>query len=127
MIMPEDDIQDKRHFTRILFDAPVTVSNDEHRWVTFIIDLSLKGALLIVPEQWQGKVGDHMTLDIVLNSDGTEIQMQTSVAHVEGKHFGLKCDYIDIDSITHLRRLIELNMGDITLLNRELGELTTPH
>lgn len=124
--MSDQNSQDKRHFTRVFFDAPVTVSNDQSRWVTSIIDLSLKGALLIVPEQWHGKVGDNFTLDIILNSDGTEIQMQTSVAHVEGKHIGLKCEHIDIDSITHLRRLIELNMGGVALLNRELSELTSP-
>ena len=41
-------------------------------------------------------------------------------------HLGLFCHHIDIDSITHLRRLIELNLGDETLLQRELAELLPP-
>jgi hypothetical protein len=113
----------KRHFTRVLFDAPVTLSNDDTRWVTSVIDLSLKGALVKMPEQCHCQVGDPVILDIILNPDGTEIQMQASIAHKENDHIGLKCDHIDIDSITHLRRLIELNMGDMEMLNRELHEL----
>jgi len=32
---------------------------------------------------------------------------------------------IDVDSMTHLRRLIELNLGDPTLLERELKALVS--
>ncbi len=34
-----------------------------------------------------------------------------------------RCEHIDIDSITHLKRLIELNLGDEALLHRELAHL----
>jgi hypothetical protein len=33
------------------------------------------------------------------------------------------CKEIDLDSISHLRRLIELNLGDQEELERELGAL----
>jgi len=36
---------------------------------------------------------------------------------------GLSCREIDLDSITHLRRLVALNLGDEALLDRELGLL----
>jgi hypothetical protein len=45
------------------------------------------------------------------------------VAHVEGEHVGLLCRSIDIESITHLRRLLEINLGDAKLLERELKAL----
>jgi hypothetical protein len=32
----------------------------------------------------------------------------------------LKCNFIDVDSISHLKRMVELNLGDASLLNREL-------
>jgi hypothetical protein len=35
----------------------------------------------------------------------------------------LRCDSIDLDSITHLRRLVELNAGDPRELDRELAIL----
>jgi len=36
---------------------------------------------------------------------------------------GMICRSIDLDSITHLRRLIAMNTGDPTLLQRELQSL----
>ncbi|MGF1806791.1 PilZ domain-containing protein, partial [Aliivibrio sifiae] len=33
--------------------------------------------------------------------------------------------HIDIDSISHLKRLIELNVGNSDMLLRQLSELTT--
>jgi hypothetical protein len=37
----------------------------------------------------------------------------------------LHCDNIDVDSVTHLRRLVALNSGDPKLLDRELAALLT--
>ena len=44
---------------------------------------------------------------------------------IEGIYFGLICRNLDIDSATHLRRLVELNLGDPKLLERELSALVT--
>ena len=38
---------------------------------------------------------------------------------------GLRCNAIDIDSVSHLRRLwLNLNLGDESQLSKELSELT---
>jgi hypothetical protein len=49
--------------------------------------------------------------------------MDVEVAHQENDEMGLNCKDIDVDSITHLRRLVELNLGDPKLLERELSAL----
>jgi len=49
--------------------------------------------------------------------------MLTRLAHIRNNNVGLRCEYIDIDSITYLRRLVELNLGDAELLERELVAL----
>ena len=49
--------------------------------------------------------------------------MQTRLAHHENEVFGLRCVDIDLDSMTHLRRLIELNSEDDNPLQRELSAL----
>jgi hypothetical protein len=36
---------------------------------------------------------------------------------------GFVCRHIDLESISHLRRLVELNLGDESLLERELAAL----
>ena len=49
--------------------------------------------------------------------------MDVEIAHRENDELGLNCKDIDVDSITHLRRLVELNLGDPELLERELSAL----
>ena len=49
--------------------------------------------------------------------------MNCQLAHCHGRLAGLVCTSIDLDSITHLRRLVELNLGDPDLLDRELSAL----
>ena len=54
--------------------------------------------------------------------------MQVTVVHIETEEesieIGLDCTAIDLDSISILRRLIELNLGDSKQLNKELSELS---
>ncbi len=75
-----------------------------------------------MPAEWRGACGDQCRLKLAL-ADDAAILMQGTVAHVDGRKMGLRCDSIDIDSITHLRRLVELNAGDPDLLERELAAL----
>ena len=51
------------------------------------------------------------------------IAMAGELAHVEGRHAGVLCRSIDLESITHLRRLIEVNLGDPAASERELKAL----
>ena len=87
------------------------------------MDVSLKGALTSIPEKWYGKTGEHFLLEIHLGDSAVQIRMQVSVAHVEEDRIGFKRELIDPDGIMHLRRLMELNIGDADLLDRELSEL----
>ena len=52
--------------------------------------------------------------------------MHTEVVHKTSHHLGLRSLHIDVESISHLRRIIELNLGDAELLNRELEMLIQP-
>jgi hypothetical protein len=46
--------------------------------------------------------------------------MALTVSHVVDNNAGFKCKHIDMDSITELWRLVELNLGDNDLLKRDL-------
>lgn len=114
--------EEQRRFTRIPFDADAVLARDGREWRCELIDLSLKGALVKKPDDWNGAVGDDYALSLLLDEE-TCIRMDVSIAHVEEQHIGLACRDIDLDSITHLRRLVELNLGDAHLLERELMAL----
>ncbi|MEX0738809.1 MAG: PilZ domain-containing protein [Pseudohongiella sp.] len=112
----------RRTFTRIFFDAETVVTQDDHIWPVQLIDISLRGILIqVLPDQ---KIIDDQPVDISIHLGGDiQICMTTHVANHHGNKVGLACDHIDVDSMTHLRRLVELNMGDTHLLERELSAL----
>ncbi len=115
--------QDRRRFQRILFETPVNLLVKKHVEPATLIDISFKGALLKLPQEARLQSGQSVELVVPLDEEGLEIRMQGHIVHQEAEHIGLQCDHIDMDSITHLRRLVELNLGQPELLERELKAL----
>jgi hypothetical protein len=114
---------DRRAFRRILFDAPVSLRLGDREYRSRLIDISLKGVLLQIPEGWQPHEEQAAKLSVRLDDQEACIRMETVLIHQEQDRIGFQCRYIDMDSITHLRRLVELNLADPDLLERELKAL----
>lgn len=114
---------ERRHYVRVQFDAPALLTIATAAFSVHVLDLSLKGALVTLPENAMVPAGMPCQLTVPLAETGDHISMTAGVTHVDGKHAGLLCRSIDIDSVTHLRRLIELQLGDPALLERDLAEL----
>jgi hypothetical protein len=115
-------LKNRRQFWRAHFHAPVQLAAAGQVTEADLYDISLKGALLKLPEGWAGRIGDRCQLWLKLAADA-KISMHASIAHIAGRRVGLRCEDIDIDSVTHLRRLVALNSGDSQLLDRELSAL----
>jgi predicted aconitase with swiveling domain len=91
-----------------------------------VLDISLKGVLLQLPAGRSPQVGMPCLVKLPLVTSATGgivIAMAGELAHVEASHAGVLCRSIDLESITHLRRLIEVNLGDPTASERELKAL----
>ena len=118
---------ERRLFTRVFFANEAQLSNDHDHWPVELIDLSLNGALLSYPQNVLPSQLNHQdTFDLVFrlsDSPDFEIKMVIKIIHIEPDVLGVRCEQIDIDSATHLRRIVELNTGDETLLSRELEHL----
>ncbi|NBF03162.1 PilZ domain-containing protein [Pseudomonas sp. Fl5BN2] len=112
----------RRRFKRIAFDAKTELSQGPHRWPVRLLDLSLKGLLIERPDPWLGDPERAFEADIHLGPDA-DVHMDVRLAHDDHGQLGFVCLHIDLDSIEHLRRLIELNLGDPEELERELGAL----
>ncbi|THB69487.1 MAG: PilZ domain-containing protein [Gammaproteobacteria bacterium] len=113
---------ERRKYKRVTFDGLATLRSPQKEIIrSEVIDLSLKGVLLDI-DHIEESESANFTLEIELD-DSTKITMQLELKHKEGGHAGFTCTQIDIDSMTHLRRLVELNMGSSELLDRELEEL----
>ncbi len=112
-----------RTFSRVSFDGAALLRAGGSKWEVRLVDISLKGALLERPGDWDGAVRDRCVLELLVEEDRALIRMETSVARIEQWRIGLHCEHIDLDSIAHLRRLVELNLGDEQALQRELSAL----
>ncbi|MDR2186593.1 MAG: PilZ domain-containing protein [Azonexus sp.] len=114
--------RNRRQFSRIPFTTRASLALTSGEYAVNLLDLSLKGALIEMLVPFYVVIGDHGVLKARLDDDDM-IRMEISVIHHEGKSLGLACREIDIDSITHLRRLVSLNLGDEALAEREVGLL----
>lgn len=114
--------REQRHHQRILYNADAILSDGDNQTACKVVDISLKGCLLDFQRPWTGNHIDTYTLKLAL-SDEVAIAMTLKFSHGFGGQIGFKCEHIDIDSITNLRRLVELNLGDSEMLGRELDAL----
>lgn len=114
----------RRHFHRSVFHAPVRVSMRGQSYEALMHDVSLRGALVEFPTDCKLEPGDKCVVHLSLAA-GTSIRMENTVAHTKGRLAGMHCDHIDLDSMTHLRQLVEHNAQDPALLDRDLGLLVT--
>jgi hypothetical protein len=119
-VRPHDE---RRRFSRISFHRPARFTTVSATGMCGVLDLSLKGALLEIPPGFSAAQGTPCTVVIQLDQGESVIHLDGEVAHREGTHLGVRCTSIDLESIGHLRRVVELNLGDEELLHRELATL----
>ena len=123
--------EQRRRFARIFFNAHATLRLNDQVCTAQLLDLSLRGALLALPADCGlPAVGTACHFELQLGDAAATISMLAAVAHTEPHggawRIGLHCQEMDLDSVTHLRRLVELNLGDDALLHRELIALAVP-
>lgn len=117
-------MDNRRQFTRILFSIKAELMVEDKVYPVSIHDISLNGALvtaLVSDQPLKGKFG---TLTFSLSDNESKVIMHIAVVHEKDDETGLQCNAIDIDSVTHLRRLVELNLGDCAQLDKELSQLS---
>jgi hypothetical protein len=120
---PTNSPPGKRLFTRIPFETGAVLSTFPGRHECKLVDISLKGALIERIAPWSIQTGAPCSLHIKLAGEAASIHMAGEVVHVEAGRLGLRCTEIDLESITTLRRLVELNLGDETASQREISAM----
>jgi hypothetical protein len=116
---------ERRRFWRANFHSGAKLLTDAEEYVVQIEDLSLKGALVSLPEGATIKPDERCRLQVQLAADAV-IMLWGRIAHIKDRQVGIKGESMDLDSVTHLRRLIELNVGDPVLLEEEISFLLQP-
>ncbi|MFT5813314.1 MAG: hypothetical protein ACI9VT_001062 [Psychroserpens sp.] len=117
-------MQNRRQFTRVPCSILAELVIEQQVFNVNINDISLNGALLVADTKvlfLENKLG---LLSLRLDDFYANIIMEVTVAHHESNEVGVQCNGIDIDSMSLLRRLIELNLADDKQFHKELSQLT---
>jgi PilZ domain len=112
---------EKRLFQRIRFAVTTEVEINGIHHETKLVDISLKGALLEFPHEAVFDTGLPCHLIIHLDMSDVTLSFTGVIAHSNDNLTGIKFITIDIDSMIHLRSLLELNSGDPDLVRSELN------
>ncbi len=123
--MPSDQWPKQRRFTRIPFHVPAQLElRGGGKLPCALVNVSLKGALVELSEGPPPPKGSTCAVTIDLEpGSGARIRMDGDVAHQRGRLVGVRCDELDLESVQHLRRILEFNVGDESVVLKELGEL----
>lgn len=119
-------MEEKRRFTRIVFTTPASLEVSGDMFPSKLIDLSLKGALIEVATTAGLEVGAGCNLSFALGDANINIEFDGEITHIEDTTIGIVCKKMELDSASHLKRLIELNVGSEDLLHRNLENLSHP-
>jgi|GEM_PF-3284300 len=111
----------KRRFTRVECKMKALVQLDNVMIVEAnILNISLKGAFFELSDYRLFQVGDKWQLKFILPNSDIRLQFKTEVVHSQKKLVGVKFVYIDIDTMIHLRSLIEGRTSNPVQVEREI-------
>jgi hypothetical protein len=118
---------ERRRFQRIILDRPVCLVAGGHSYTGQLLDISLRGALIRSDRAHLPTPGSEGVADISLDDDPDNmIRMLVRVQHAhEDGAIGLKAIGLELDDACRLRRLVELNIADPAILQREFEQLGT--
>lgn len=115
--------KERRHFHRIATDKPVELVVETDDYLGTVADISLRGLLVTCTGDRLPAPGATAKARIQLDDATYCIELTGNIVHVEHGRVGVRCTAMDLESAARLRRLVELNLADPTLLERELTEL----
>lgn len=111
-------MNERRHFSRLNLSFGAEVDFQGQTYSGEIIDLALKGVLLEL-EHFPAQKNDLCTIRIPL-SELVVMTFEGRLIHQEDNRFGFKFEYMDLDSLTHLRKCLEFNADDPDKIAEEL-------
>lgn len=110
----------ERRFRRIPFEAEVEIDADGQSWTGALLDIAMKGALVEAGQPLPLPLGKSCSLAISLPGTPLCLDFKAELVHCEDDHYGFKFLSENLETMTHLRKLIELNTGDSEATREEL-------
>ena len=115
---------ERRQFSRVVYQTPTDISQGNVNVSGSVQDLSLHGLLIQCDKLQQLRSDLPVQVSLTLENSDINIQLEATIVSTINTSMRLRIEHLDIDSISHLKRLVELNVGDDELLYREIEHLT---
>ncbi len=113
-------MDEKRYFSRINFSAKSQVEVNDKVYDGELLDISLRGALLRFKDQVPLQKNDKCTIMINLHSSDIKLIFDAVLVHIHHYNLGFRFISEDVGTMTHLRNLLSLNVGDYDKITDEL-------
>ncbi|HKL27093.1 MAG TPA: PilZ domain-containing protein [Desulfuromonadales bacterium] len=101
----------ERRFQRVPFQAETSIATDDSAWQCTLLNIALKGAL-VESDRLLIEPGTICQVSVRLPETDILLNFRARLLHRQANRFGFKFIDIDLQTLTHLRKLIELNTGD---------------
>ncbi|MCD6526929.1 MAG: PilZ domain-containing protein [Desulfuromonas sp.] len=114
-------MSEKRHYARVDFIEQATLCCNGTTYNVTLVDISLKGALLQCSAPITVEPDIDCTISLQLEGSDIILQFIAHAAHLHQDTIGFQFTSMDSGSMSHLRRLLELNTGNPDEIDRELS------
>ncbi|OQY21547.1 MAG: hypothetical protein B6I37_08560 [Desulfobacteraceae bacterium 4572_35.2] len=114
---------EKRHYERVRFVEQAQVHCGDNIYSCMVTDISLKGCLLEFEQENLEQLCSDQSCEITLQLKGSDIvlRFEANTTHTHLHTVGFQFKSMPPESMTHLRRLLELNTGNPEEIDRELN------
>ncbi len=113
---------ERRRDKRIPFHAELLMQSGDVEWTCNLLDISLNGMLVEPPRNLKINPNNPCAVALFL-SDDVIINARVKIKHTDDDRWGLQYINIDVESLEHLRHLLESNLKDTGLIDRGVAQL----
>jgi c-di-GMP-binding flagellar brake protein YcgR len=114
-------MSERRNFQRVPFATKAEINCNSNNYHGQLVNISLRGALVHA----EGKIplvkGNRCELIIHLLDSEITLQFETDIIYCQKNRLGFKFISEDLKTASHLRRLLELNIGSSKKIDREIA------
>ena len=113
-------MKERRNYQRIPFATKAEINSNSNKFHGKLINISLQGALVHGIEEISLKKGTRCELLIHLLDSDITLRFEADIIYSQKNKFGFKFRSEDVETVRHLRRLLELNIGSSEEMEREI-------
>ena len=112
---------ERRHFQRVPFATEAEINCNNKKYHGELLDISLQGALILEKGTIPLEKGNICALSIHLLDSEITLQFDVNLVHREENKLGFRFISEDTETMIHLRRLLELNIGSSDAIDKEIS------